>query len=114
VPRDELRRYAAPVGFLLAVTIAVVLIRAGMNSGRHSPTAAPPPSTTQQVAETTTSTTVRTTPHKAAAKKFWTVQAGDTFGVIAAKSGVPVATIEQLNPAIHSTSLFIGEKVRIK
>jgi LysM repeat protein len=113
VPRDELRRYAAPAGFLLAVTIAVVLVRAGMHSGNHrSASLAPPPSTTQQIAETTTTTAA--TAHKPAAKKFWTVQAGDTFGVIAAKSGVPIATIEQLNPTIHSTSLFIGEKVRIK
>jgi LysM repeat protein len=114
VPRDDLRRYAAPAGFLLAVTIAVVLIRAGMDAGHHSPTSAVPPPVTQQVAETTTTTSTRTTRSKPAAKRFWTVQAGDTFGVISSKSGVPVATIEQLNPTIHSTSLFIGEKVRIR
>jgi hypothetical protein len=34
--------------------------------------------------------------------------------VISSKSGVPVATIEQLNPNVKSTSLFIGEKLRIK
>jgi LysM repeat protein len=42
------------------------------------------------------------------------VQAGDTFGVISSKTGVPVATIEQLNPTVKSTSLFIGEKVRLR
>ena len=112
MPRDELRRYAAPAGFLLAVTIAVVLIHSGLSAGHHPAAKAAPPAVTQQVAETTTTTS--TTTHKPAAKRFWTVQAGDTFGVIASKSGVPVATIEQLNPTIHSTSLFIGEKVRIK
>lgn len=113
MPRDELRRYAAPAGFLLAVTIAIVLIRSGMSSGHHPSATAGAPAATKQVVETTTTT--RTSPsRKPAAKKFWTVQAGDTFGVIAAKSGVPVATIEQLNPTIHSTSLFIGEKVRIR
>jgi len=112
VPRDELRRYAAPAGFLLAVTIAVVLIHSGLSAGHHPAAKAAPPAVTQQVAETTTTTS--TTTRKPAAKRFWTVQAGDTFGVIASKSGVPVATIEQLNPTIHSTSLFIGEKVRIK
>jgi hypothetical protein len=25
-----------------------------------------------------------------------------------------VATIERLNPTVHSTSLFIGEKIRLK
>jgi LysM repeat protein len=42
------------------------------------------------------------------------VQAGDTFGVISTKSGVPVATIEQLNPRVKSTSLFIGERLRLR
>jgi LysM repeat protein len=42
------------------------------------------------------------------------VRAGDTFGVISTKTGVPVSRIERLNPKVTSTSLFIGEKVRIK
>ena len=31
--QDEWRRYVAPAAFLLAVTIAIVLIRAGINAG---------------------------------------------------------------------------------
>jgi LysM repeat protein len=46
--------------------------------------------------------------------RFWTVQAGDTFGVISSKSGVPVATIQKLNPNVKSTSLFIGQKLRLR
>jgi LysM repeat protein len=42
------------------------------------------------------------------------VQAGDTFAVISAKTGVPVATIERLNPNVKSTSLFIGERLRLR
>jgi LysM repeat protein len=42
------------------------------------------------------------------------VQAGDTFGVISSSTGVPVATIEQLNPGVSSTSLVIGQKVRTR
>jgi LysM repeat protein len=42
------------------------------------------------------------------------VRAGDTFGVISTKTGISVARIERLNPKVTSTSLFIGEKVRIK
>lgn len=115
MPRDDLRRYAAPATFLLAVTVAVVLVRAGMHSGRHAAatTTSPPVTTTLQIARAATVTT-RSKPHRPAARKYWTVQAGDTFGVIASKTGVPVATIEQLNPTVHSTSLFIGEKVRIR
>ena len=87
---DDWRRYAAPAAFLLAATIAVVLIRAGLEAGGD--------------ARTTTK----------AGRRFWTVQAGDTFGVIATKSGVPVETIQKLNPNVKSTSLFIGQKLRLR
>ena len=111
--RDDWRRYAAPAAFLLAVTIAVVLIRSGMNNGQSSTsdTTSIPTVTHKTVA---TTTTTKAKPRKTAAKKYWTVQAGDTFGVISSKTGVPVATIEQLNPTVKSTSLFIGQKLRIK
>jgi len=78
---DARRRYAAPVLFLIAVTIAVLLIRSGLGGGAtladddqerppwtHPSTAAtPPPGTTRQGATTTTS------------GQFYTVGAGDTF-----------------------------------
>jgi LysM repeat protein len=112
VGRDDWRRYAAPAAFLLAVTVAVVLIRAGMNSGSGSPgtTTLAQTSTHKTVAVATTTTIAK----KTTAKRYWTVQAGDTFGSIASQSGVPVATIEQLNPTVKSTSLFIGEKLRLR
>jgi len=108
--RDDWRRYAAPAAFLLAVTIAVVLIRAGINSGKPQTSAAlPTVSTGLQVTTTTTKKA-----KKASTQRYWTVQAGDTFNVISTKTGVPVATIARLNPKASSTSLFIGEKIRIR
>ncbi len=107
---DDWRRYLAPAAFLLAATIAVVLIRAGIESGGGGSAAITGGSGAprKHVAVTTT-----TTSH-AAGKRFWVVRAGDTFAVISAKSGVPVATLVRLNPKVHSTSLFIGEKVRLR
>jgi hypothetical protein len=94
---EDWRRYLAPAAFLLAVTVAVVAVRAGLH--HHSPgssaTTAPPP----------------TVP---AGRRFWTVRAGDTFGVISAKTGVPLPTLERLNPKASSTSLFIGERIRLR
>jgi LysM repeat protein len=117
VRHDDWRRYVAPAAFLLAATLAVVLIRSGLESGHTgatTPTATAPTTTRKHVATTTTTKTTRKPKPKAGAAQYWTVQAGDTFGVISSKSGVPVATIEQLNPNVSSTSLFIGEKIRIK
>ena len=112
MPREDWRRYVAPAAFLLAATIAVLLIRSGLQAGGTSK-----PATTAVVTAphktVSTSTTAGTTTTKAG-PRFWTVQAGDTFGVISTKSGVPVATIQQLNPNVKSTSLFIGQKLRLR
>jgi LysM repeat protein len=110
VPRHDPRRYAAPAAFLLAVTIAVVLIRAGLHGGGTTTTAASATAPSATEVSGTTTTATRTTARK---KRYVTVQAGDTFGSIAAKTGVSVATLQRLNPKLSSTSLFIGEKVRI-
>ena len=115
---DDWRRYVAPAAFLLAATIAVVLIRSGFETAgdRGSPSVAVAPTTTtrKRVDASTTTTKAKPAATPATAKGFWTVQPGDTFGVISSKTGVPVATLEQLNPKVKSTSLFIGEKIRIK
>ena len=111
---DEWRRYVAPAAFLLAATIAILLIRSGLDSGSSSSrTAVTAPAPPRKHVATTTTKRTKTT-RTAAAKGFWTVQAGDTYGIISTKTGVPVATLEQLNPNVKSTSLFIGEKIRIK
>lgn len=112
--RDEWRRYAAPAAFLLAATIAVLLIRSGLQAGSATHvTTSGVPATTHKVV-TTKTTPTRTAKRPAPTRRFWTVQAGDTFGVISSKTGVAVATIEQLNPNVKSTSLFIGEKLRLR
>ena len=114
---DDWRRYVAPAAFLLAATLAVVLIRSGLESGSSNGTTAPTataPAKPRKHVATTTTTKKKTRKPKPSGAQYWTVQAGDTFGVISSKTGVPVSTIEELNPNVSSTSLFIGEKIRIK
>ena len=110
---DDWRRYAAPAAFLLAATVAIVLVRSGMDAGSDARTrsGSVPTLTRKHVATTTTTKSHTTT---VSSQAFWTVQAGDTFGVISTKTGVPVATIERLNPNASSTTLFIGEKIRLR
>ena len=105
---DDWRRYLAPAAFLLAATIAVVLIRSGIESGggRHVATVSSPAPGKHVVSTTTTG--------RSPAKRFWVVRAGDTFAVISSKSGVSVATLVRLNPKVHSTSLFIGQRIRLR
>ncbi len=106
--RSRFTRYAAPVAFLAAVTIGVLVVRAGFEHGKGS---ARPPATT----------TVATRPtkkhHRAHARqstKTYTVQSGDTLGTIAAKTGTTVARLEQLNPGIDPTALRIGQTIRVQ
>ena len=105
-------RYAAPAAFLLAVTIAVLLIRAGLN-GDNTPTTTGPattaPTTTASNPHTTTNVRTQTT-----GAQFYTVQAGDTFGSISAKTGVPVSQLQSLNPGVSSNSLQVGQRLRVK
>jgi LysM repeat protein len=110
-------RYLAPGAFLLAVTIAVLLIRAGL-SGNGTPATTLGPvathpattraTTTSAAAATSTGATTTT------AAVYYTVQSGDTFGSIASKSGTTVAQIEQLNPGVSSNALHVGQKIRVK
>jgi LysM repeat protein len=103
--QQDWRRYAAPAAFLLAVTVAVALVRSGLE---HSSGTSPPTTTARSIPP---SPQVSTTANR---REYWKVRAGDTFGVISTKTGVPVARIERLNPKVTSTSLFIGEEVRIR
>jgi LysM repeat protein len=46
-------------------------------------------------------------------KRTYRVQPGDTLSGIAAKTGVPLARIEQLNPGLDSQALQTGQKVKL-
>jgi LysM repeat protein len=45
---------------------------------------------------------------------FYTVQPGDNLTAIAAKTGVPVLTLEQLNQSLDPNSLQTGQKLRLR
>ena len=105
--RDRLARYAAPAAFLAAVTIGVIVIRAGFEHGKHH---ANNPSTT---ATTRTSATHKHG-HKQAHARTYTIQSGDTLATIAAANGTTVVQLEHLNPGIDPQALRVGQKIRVK
>ena len=45
---------------------------------------------------------------------FWTVRPGESFGAIAAKTGINILTLEQLNPRLKPTALQPGDRVRLR
>jgi LysM repeat protein len=121
--RHELTRYGAPAAFLAAVTIAVILIKAGLSGGSDSgTTVGQVPTTTNAPAKTstkivlttpqavTTSTTATTTPGAV----YYTVQEGDTLGSIATKYDTSVDELLTLNPGVDPNEMHIGQRIRVK
>jgi Tfp pilus assembly protein FimV len=44
----------------------------------------------------------------------YTVKTGDTLGRIAAKTGLPVARLQRLNPQLDPQALVSGQKIRLR
>jgi LysM repeat protein len=123
--REQLTRYGAPAAFLAAVTIAAILVKAGLN-GSSSTTAAITSSSTARTttaattttklvltapsASTTTTTAETTTP----GAEYYVVVSGDTLGSIAQKYNTTVDELTTLNLGIDPTALTVGQKIRIK
>jgi LysM repeat protein len=121
--RRELTRYGAPAAFLAAVTIAVILVKAGLNGGTGSTTTVglsttaattTKPTTTKLVLTAPPSTTATTTETTTAGAQYYVVQSGDTLGSIAQKYGTTVDALTTLNPGIDPTALHIGQRIRVK
>ncbi len=67
------------------------------------------------MAQQTATATHRTKPRRrAAVEKFYTVQAGDSLSTISVKTGVPVATLESLNPGVDPGALQTGQLLRLR
>jgi Tfp pilus assembly protein FimV len=90
--------FAAPAAFLLAATVAVLVARGYL---RHDSPPTPPPAA--HVAKP-----------RPAPPRLYTVKAGDTLAAIAARTHTPLARVQALNPGLHPTALFIGQKIRLR
>ena len=121
--RQQVTHYGAPAAFLAAVTIAAILIKAGLNGGSPSTTTVGLPTTsTATKAATTTTKLVLTGPQAgttatdttAPGAEYYVVQSGDTLGSMAEKYSTTVDELMTLNPGIDPTALHIGQKIRVK
>jgi LysM repeat protein len=123
--REQLTRYGAPAAFLAAVTIAAILVKAGLNGSSSTTVAITSSSTalTTTAASTTTklvltappgSTTSTTTETTTPGAEYYVVVSGDTLGSIAQKYNTTVDELTTLNLGIDPTALTVGQKIRIK
>jgi LysM repeat protein len=110
--RRELAHYGAPVAFLIAATIAVLLIKAGLGGGSSkTTTGAEIPTATTTVATTTRRRT--TTQSTTTAARYYTIESGDTLGSVALKENTTVDALLRLNPGINPQALHVGQQIRV-
>jgi LysM repeat protein len=122
--RKQLTRYGAPAAFLAAVTIAVILINSGLNSGSGSTTTVEALTTTSTATKPTTTKLVLTGPQAGTTRtatetttpgaEYYVVLSGDTLGSIAEKYSTTVDELMTLNPGIDPTAMHIGQRIRVK
>ena len=113
--RQQLARIGAPAAFLLAVTVAVLLVRSATDGGDES-VAPPTPAATRTTPATTRAT--RTLPQPAAtatapATQPYVIESGDTLETIAAEYDTTVERLVELNPGIDPVALRVGQRIQV-
>ena len=112
--KTTLARYAAPAAFLVAVTIAVLIVRSGLSNDDGTlpaETGTVPAATTRQQPPATTGRQTTTAP---ATTQFYVIKAGDTLADIAAEFDTTVEQLLVLNPEVDPVSLTIGQRIRVE
>ena len=102
--RAEAKRYAAPVAFLLAVTIAVLLIRSGLRKDASSVGTGP--------TATVATTTGKPVPPRR--RRYYRLRAGQTLSDVAIRFNTSVEQLMALNPGIRPTNLTVGQRLRVR
>lgn len=119
VRRRELTRYGAPALFLVAVTIAVLLVKSGLDNGSQEPTVVTPTTSTQTTGTTSPTTTITLTDSATvsttapANAQYYVIQSGDTLGGIASKYNTTVDELLTLNPGVDPSALQPGQRIRV-
>ena len=108
---SSLARVAAPVAFLSAVTVAVLLVRSALSTGDEGG-----PQTVPTRVETTAGRTSTQAGRAAPAgrARFYEIQAGDTLETVAAEFDTTVEQLLVLNPDVDPVALRIGERIRVR
>lgn len=101
-------RLAAPAAFLAGITIAVLLVRAGLNDGETTTAAQTSVATTTAATTAPTQTATQQTP------VFVEVESGGTLDQIALDNDTTVEQLLQLNPGLDPTALQVGQRIRVR
>ena len=115
-PRRSAARIAAPAALLLGITVAALLVRAGISgSDPARPVATQPPAATTTTAPATTAETepTQTSTETTGGVTFYEIESGDTLESIAADHGTTVEVLLELNPEVDPVALTVGQRIRV-
>ena len=106
-------RLLAPIALVaFAVALLLVLGGSGAGEGDDGGNGGGTDSTEPTVSETAT----ETSPDEAEQprRRRYTVKAGDNLDLIAEKTGVPVETLQEINPEVDPQALVIGQTIQLR
>jgi LysM repeat protein len=100
-------RYIVPLALAASVTATYLIVHHAL-ANKHSSTTTP--------TVLTTSTIVRhgSSGPGSSKAKFYIVKSGDSLSGIADKTGVPMSTIERLNPHLNPNALQPSQRLRLR
>lgn len=103
VPRNR-ARYLAPIALAAAIIVSYLVVHAALNN--KQPAAQP------QVVHTSSGTAKP--PQRVDRAGSYVVKSGDTLSNISANTGVPLPTLEALNPSVDPNALHAGQRLRLR
>jgi Tfp pilus assembly protein FimV len=96
-------RYLAPIALAATIGASYLIVHHALNAG------------TARSARPSATVPVSLRPRgRYSRHAFYRVKPGDTLSAIAAKTGVPLATLEQLNPKLNPNALQVGQRLRLR
>jgi LysM domain len=99
-------RYGLPIGFLVLVTVTILLARPALHADPAAPALRQPAPTPRATSERPAARSPRAT--------AYSVRTGDTLGTIADRFGTTVDELLVLNPGIDPRALRVGQSLRVE
>lgn len=115
-PRSPVR-LLAPIA-LLAFVFALFVVLTGSDVEETTQPSGSREAEEADLGETTSPTETATQPDEESEgglpDEFYVVKAGDTLAAIAQSVGVPVETLQELNPDLDPQALVSGQRIRLR
>ena len=107
-PRRSPIRFLAPLALAAIVLATYLVVEHGLNTSSTGSGSASTSTTGHHASPGPT------TSRKRPKHRFYVVRSGDSLSVISARTGVPLPTLESLNPGVSTASLQVGQRLRLR